>query len=73
MKRFDINIEGFACDGEWWQQPDFIPRYAAQLSCPVKECKAFYTSEGKRTASRAQSDVRNSMRRHIKNKHPLKP
>lgn len=69
--RFGVHIEGLTFEGQWWKQPDWTPRYSAQLTCP--KCKTFYTSEGKRTASRAQSDVKNSMRRHIKSKHPLRP
>lgn len=69
MKRFGVHIEGFTFEGEWWEQPDFTPRYAAQLSCPVKGCETFYTAQGKRAANKAQSDVKSSMRRHIKKKH----
>lgn len=69
MKRFQVHIEGFTVDGEWWEQPDFITRYAAQLSCPVKDCHVFYTSQQKRTAIRAQIAVKDSMRKHLKKKH----
>ena len=64
---FKVHIEGFTIEGESWIQPDFTPRYAAQLKCP--KCDTFYTSEGKRTAIAAQSNVKSSMRRHIKKKH----
>lgn len=69
MKRFQVHIEGFTVDGEWWEQPDFVTRYAAQISCPVKGCHNFYTSQQKRTAISAQSKVRESLRKHIKSKH----
>ncbi len=67
MKRFKVHIEGFTIEGECWEQPDFIPRYAAQLRCP--KCDTFYTAQQKRTMFKAQSDVKNSMRKHIKKKH----
>ena len=67
--KFRVHLGGFTFDGECWAQPDFVTRYAAQLRCPVKGCETFYTSEQKRSMSRAQSDVKGSMRKHIKNKH----
>jgi len=67
VSKFGVHIQGYTFYGECWSQPDFITRYAAQLRCP--KCDTFYTSEQKRTMSRAQSDVKNSMRKHIKKKH----
>jgi hypothetical protein len=67
--KFQVHIEGFTFDGECWRQPGFTTRYAAQLTCPVKDCGTFYTAEQKGTMSKAQSDVKGSMRRHLKKKH----
>ncbi len=53
------------------QEAGFSVRYAAQVSCPIDGCRSFYNSSNRNTEESAATRVKNSLRKHLRKKHPL--
>lgn len=69
MPSFRDKIGSVTVDGSWWIESGFTSRYAAQFSCPFKDCESFYTAQNYNTEGRAKSAAKNKLRSHINKKH----
>lgn len=69
MPSFRDKIGNITVEGSWWPEGGWTTRYAAQLSCPFKDCDSFYTAQNYGTEGRAKSAAKDKLRNHINRKH----